>query len=68
MFELVSVGLAYLVFATLPFVGCVTVNRFLLGKEILHSKISKTVPLAIFSPTVLDKGSFKEKNKNTKRL
>ena len=55
MFEIVSFSVASLVFPTLPLVGFVAVHRMLLGKERSHFKISKTVPLAIVSPTVLKK-------------
>ena len=55
MFELVSVSVASLIFAALVFVGFVAVRRMLLVQEILHYKISKTVPLVIILPPVLEK-------------
>ena len=66
MFELVSVSVASLIFAALVFVGFVAVRRMLLVQEILHYKISKTVPLVIILPPVLEKRSFKGENKNPK--
>ena len=57
MFELVSASVASLIFVTLlfvAFVGFIDVRRMILGQEISYSKLSKTVPLAIISLTVLE--------------
>ena len=53
MFELVSVRIVSLIFATLLFVGFVAVHPVLLGKEISYYNISYTTPLAITLPMVL---------------
>ena len=66
MFELVSFRVVSLVFVTLLFFGFVTVGRMLLGQKRRYSNISKTVPLAIISPTVHNKWIFKEDNTNPK--
>ena len=57
MFELVSASVASSIFVTLlfvAFVGFIDVRRMILGQEISYSKLSKTVPLAIISLTVLE--------------
>ena len=55
MFELVSVSVFNSIFVTLLFVGFGNVSHMLLGHEISYSKLSKTVPLGILSPSVFDK-------------
>ena len=67
MFGPVLISIALPIFVTILFGGFVAVSRMLLGQERSYSKLSKTAPIAIISPMVLDKGIFKVKNKNPKR-
>ena len=55
VFEPVSVSVASSIFVTILFVGFVDMCRMLLGQERSYSKLSKTVSLAVISPTVIEK-------------
>ena len=66
MVDLVSVGVASLIFANILSVEFVDGHCMLLGQERVYSKLSKTFPFSIILSTVIDKRNFKEYNTNSK--